>query len=272
MLQGRVPVWVRGPVGAHPVLFIGGWGLSGDRYRASLEGLTEVFRVYIVGLPGFGNVPGLPLKQSTVEGMTEVALAAWQELDGWDSPETGARDRYTLMGHSTGGTVAALLAQADPYRVSEVVPVLPAGSPDPIFKAWPRLVEHVRRYPLGSGDAGLSLSLSPALVNAAVLAVSAKNFDVVPTLTSIIGLGVRVHLVLALDDLVTPPGTLLQVPGAVIHHVHGGHGWFNRETVDAADLLMGILAEHVPAPASPGVALPGVWARVRDWARAVFSR
>lgn len=264
MLQdGRAVVEVRGPVDAHPVLFVGGWGLSADRYRASLGELSDTFRVFIVGLPGFGDVPGLPLRMSTVEGMTSAVLGVWLELG------VGSVDRpITLMGHSTGGAVAALLADEQPELVSEVVMVLPAGSPDPFKKSWPRIVEHVRRYPIGSGNAGLAVSLSPALVGNARLAVSAKNYDVVPTLESLVDRDVPVHLVVALDDLVTPPGTLLHVHGTTVHHVYGGHGWFNRETVSAASLLMGILAAHVPAPdTDASAASQSLWGRLVSWVR-----
>lgn len=111
-LEGlRVAVRAHGPADGAPVLALHGWldnAASFDALAPQLEG----WRVVALDLPGHGHSEHRPpgCTYHFVDYVGE-ALAAADAL-GWQ--------RFTLLGHSLGGAIGALLAAAAPERIERL--------------------------------------------------------------------------------------------------------------------------------------------------------
>jgi pimeloyl-ACP methyl ester carboxylesterase len=253
VLDGQITVEVIGAPSEHTIIFIGGWGMTVDMYRERLEKLGEHFQIYAFSLPGFGNNPHLPVKNSTVHGHFRVIHRALHALD--------LPGRYTLMGHSTGAGVAALIAEEHPRQVSELVMIMPIGSPDPLHRSFHRIVKHVLTTPY----TGIDIKpFNRSLFSNLRLASAAKGIDLTGELASLVRHGVPLHLFVSDTDLIAPPGSLKNVPGAVVHTVPGGHSWFQTHPEQFQQSMDELLSQYrtQPAPPVPVVRWPH---RLRQW-------
>jgi pimeloyl-ACP methyl ester carboxylesterase len=242
MFSGKLAIEVFGARHAAPAnpvaVFIGGWGMSIDSYRERLENLSETYTVYAISLPGFGGSQALDLKHSTVHEHAKLINQALHLFD--------LDDKYLLMGHSTGGGVAAHIAAANPAQVKHLILMMPIGHPDPLRTSWTRIIEHMRRTTVRGL---IDLRIDRNLLSNLKLAVNAKNTDLFHDLSALAAANVSVHLILAEDDLITPPGNLANIPGAHLHLVTGGHSWFAAKPEEFQNIMKTITEE--PAEAHP---------------------
>ena len=116
----RLALSVWGEPAAPPVVLLHGGGSTRSAWDATAPTLGRSHRVYAVDLRGYGDSdrPGaysLELMRDDVAGLMA---------------ELGA-SRFSVVGHSLGGTVAWLLAQRQPDRVSHLVVVDSAPPREP---------------------------------------------------------------------------------------------------------------------------------------------
>lgn len=103
-----------------PVLFLHGWGLGHQTYRAVIEAVAaQGVRVVAPALPGFGRTDALPSEQFSLAGFARW-LASFCEAVGIDEPAV-------VLGHSFGGGVAVRLAHDHRARVRSLVLVNSIG-------------------------------------------------------------------------------------------------------------------------------------------------
>ena len=141
----RIAYRVIGPRNAEPMVLVHGMRSSGLGWQGTAEAFAETHRVYLPDLRGHG-ASEWPEKDYSFESMRDDVHGFLVAL--------GLAD-VILVGHSLGGTVALLVAQEYPERVSRLIledsppptpgaPPLPAQTrPDGEFGyAWP-MVEAV---------------------------------------------------------------------------------------------------------------------------------
>lgn len=98
------------------VVFLHGWAASSFSWRLNIPTVAKHFRAMAVDLPGFGlsMKPSEGLNLSTV---TEILLKFLKGL---------GVERFSLVGHSMGGAVAAHVAAAYPEKVEKLILVNPS--------------------------------------------------------------------------------------------------------------------------------------------------
>ncbi len=107
-----VDVWEpRTAAKAPPVLLIHGWGASGFYWHKTAQALAATVRVIVPDLPGTGR--SLPVRKT--RNMFDQVAALIELLD-----ELGV-EQVQVIGHSMGGAMALLLADAQPERVKRLV-------------------------------------------------------------------------------------------------------------------------------------------------------
>lgn len=118
-VEGRsVPYGVAGD--GMPVLFLHGWGLGHQTYRAALARIAaQQARVWAPALPGFSGTAELRAAEYSLAGYARWATAF---LDA-----VGVNERAVVVGHSFGGGVAIRLAHDFPERVRSLVLVNSVG-------------------------------------------------------------------------------------------------------------------------------------------------
>jgi len=85
---------------------------SWDEYRDVLPFLGRTRRAIAMDTVGFGDSTPLPSERNTIEDWAEVVVALLDEL---------GVDQAHLVGHHTGGVIAARVAASAPERVHSVV-------------------------------------------------------------------------------------------------------------------------------------------------------
>jgi pimeloyl-ACP methyl ester carboxylesterase len=101
----------RHPSGNAPVLLIHGWGASGSYWRQTAVALAETVPVIVPDLPGTGR--SLPVRRA--QRMADQVATLVSILDELQL------ERVQVVGHSMGGAMALLLADATPARVERLV-------------------------------------------------------------------------------------------------------------------------------------------------------
>ncbi|MFB6440297.1 alpha/beta fold hydrolase [Streptomyces sp. NPDC056411] len=116
---------VRYGTGPHKVVAVHGWFADRSAFDPVLPDLDrDSFEYALVDLRGYGQAQDVPGAYTTAEGAEDV-LALADRL-GWD--------RFSLVGHSMGGSVAQRVLAAAPRRVRRLVgisPVPASGLPLP---------------------------------------------------------------------------------------------------------------------------------------------
>jgi pimeloyl-ACP methyl ester carboxylesterase len=113
--QPAASVLVRGD--GDPVLFLHGWGASGELFAPVLEPLQQGRRLIVPDLPGFGGTPAPPVAWSAHD-YADWTIALLDRL---------GVERCDVVGHSHGGRVAIVLASRNPGRIRRIVLVDSAG-------------------------------------------------------------------------------------------------------------------------------------------------
>lgn len=102
--------------GPHKVIAVHGWLADRSAYRPVLPDLdAEAFQYAAVDLRGYGEARDADGAYTTSEGAADV-LALADRL-GWE--------RFSLIGHSMGGSVIQRTLAAAPHRVRRIVGVSP---------------------------------------------------------------------------------------------------------------------------------------------------
>jgi pimeloyl-ACP methyl ester carboxylesterase len=102
-----------------PVLLLHGWAGFKEIWWGTLRALSPRFHGIALDWPGHAGTP----RAESLEGLSDLAgLAA-------DACAALRLEPVTVVGHSMGARVAALLALRDPQRVGRLVLVAPALSP-----------------------------------------------------------------------------------------------------------------------------------------------
>ncbi|WP_327352299.1 alpha/beta fold hydrolase [Streptomyces sp. NBC_01304] len=102
--------------GPHHVIAVHGWLADRSAYAAVLPDLdVDSFTYAVVDLRGYGEARDVPGVYSTSEGAADLLVLA--DHLGWD--------RFSLVGHSMGGSVVQRVVAAAPARVRRLVGVSP---------------------------------------------------------------------------------------------------------------------------------------------------
>lgn len=241
-----------GEQGNPTLLFIGGWGVSTESYAERLENLGQVFKVYSISLPGFGDNEPLDFRRNHILGQSEYIRSSVQEI-------LDKNDTIFLMGHSTGAAIATFLANYFPEKISRLVLVSPVGSPDPISKSFIRMlkvinIKEVLRY-------NTSQYRKRALSNIR-LGIDAKYIDLSPHLDNVKSKGIEIDLFLADNDQIAPPGKLAELESANIYWVKGGHSWFKYDRIVMVEHLSKYVEKE---PSEPIIETPrSAWLKFWD--------
>lgn len=199
-----------------------------------MPGLTHLF------VPGFGSrrssyLPGLPdgvvALQPPPFGVSRGSLAA---LTRWLLGEVANRRRVTLSGHSMGGALAMLAAEAaPPGRVKRLVLVSPAGLPlAKPFTAMARdtLVNLVHGIPPPRAAAATVVDTTLAPLAAMRLARVLYRLDLSRTMARVGALGIPTTVIGCSSDTLVTGGVCREIArcvGATYREVAtpGGHVW-----------------------------------------------
>jgi pimeloyl-ACP methyl ester carboxylesterase len=112
--NGRFKIDVMEQGDGQPLLFL--HGISGLRWTAFLDRLSEQYRVIAPRHPGFGDE-----SQQELDSVHDLVYAYLDLLDGL------GLEGVPLVGHSLGGMIAAELAATQPKRFSRLALIAPFG-------------------------------------------------------------------------------------------------------------------------------------------------
>jgi 3-oxoadipate enol-lactonase len=115
----------------HPVVFLHGWAAFKEIWWQTLEALAPYYHGIAFEWPGHGRSPA----RSEVTSLTDLA-----ELVAQGCSKLGLR-QVTVVGHSMGGRIAALLALAYPELVSRVVLANAALDPTHLARYGRRMLQ-----------------------------------------------------------------------------------------------------------------------------------
>ncbi len=235
------PVRVSGTAAGHSVVFLHGWGLAGRTYRTGLGRLERRgIRVHAPTMPGFGGSAGLPAGQDSLRGYGSWVSEYLRSLD------TGP---VVLIGHSFGGSVAAVAAHQSPGLVSRLMLINAVGGP--VWRTGPSgSVVPMADRPLWDWIAHLYLDLLPVRQSPRVLPAIAREVipaavanpvalwrtgrlartaDLVRELGEVSERGIPVTVVSSRGDAVVPAAAsaaLCAAHDAIrVITVGGGHSW-----------------------------------------------
>ncbi|MFC9549787.1 alpha/beta fold hydrolase [Rhodococcus sp. NPDC056960] len=265
VVDGRAARYAVGGFGPR-VLFLHGWGLSGQAYTRPLEQLIGMgVRVYAPALPGFGGTARLPLEQRT--------LAGYGHWVGHFADTIGLSRPVTVVGHSFGGGVAITTAHRSPDLAERLVLVNSIGG-----SAWTDgrgVVRALRDRPLWDWGLHLPADLLPgrqltrvlpvvlrdAVPNvlrnpAAVWEVAhlARTANLAPELAALAERRLPIFVVWSSRDTIIPESTALSLRAALgdpyTITVPGGHAWLMDDPRAFGELITNVI--HRPLPARSG--------------------
>lgn len=226
-LTNGITIDVIGNPNGAPIVFLCGWGMSTEAYHSRLEELGAHFHIYAISLPGFGRNSPLPLRETNVPAYATLMAETIDHL-GLPTP-------FIIMGHSTGGGVATLVAKQHPDWISHLVLITPIGSAERMPGATKQfLMDWYGREDLSLLDME---NLKKNALHATVLAWNATRINLISDVNQVVRQQTPVHMFLSKTDYVAPPGALGDVQGATIHWVHGGHTWFRHNENEFTSLM-----------------------------------
>lgn len=272
MVDGRPARYAVGGSGPR-VLFLHGWGLSGQAYSRPLKQLIATgVTVYAPALPGFGGTARLPVEQRTLDG-----YANWvgQFADTIDLARP-----VTVVGHSFGGGVAIASAHRLPDLAERLVLVNSIGG-----SAWTDgrgVVRALRDRPLWDWGLHLPADLLPgrqltrvlpvvlrdAVPNllrnpAAVWEVAhlARTANLAPELAALAERRLPIFVVWSARDTIIPESTSLSLRAALgdpsTITVPGGHAWLMDDPHAFGELITNVLQQ--PFPPTSGDSVTGAF-------------
>lgn len=215
-----------------PLLFVHGWGLSPKSYHKPLSALADKHVVYAPTLPGFGKSSSVR-KDFTLDDFAQVVREAWE---GCDLPDR----KIPIVAHSMGSGVSVKLALNVAPMVKSLTLVCPIGGGGN-FVSWPHLLESFRHDATYDMFAHAMDSLPSLLRNprrAARSAWLAKTAHLEKDIRICVASGVKVRIVFALKDSITPPGEIEKIEGVEYLSVPGTHGWLLKEPELFRDIVL----------------------------------
>jgi aminoacrylate hydrolase len=235
-----------------PVVFIAGLGGHGSYWRSQSEAFTPDFRTVTFDHRGVGSSTGAP----------PYSIEQWagDTLRLMDHLQLG---RVHLVGHSTGGAIAQMVAAGHPDRIASLVLGGTWARPDARFRQLFEFRARVLREmgPDAYEDLGLALTL-PAGLPLEISARSAPGRTVPDIVLARIDAllahdaGARLRqirapaLVIAADDDVLVPRPLSEIIAREITgsrlfvFAEGGHHFPQTQANAYNELLRGFFREH----------------------------
>lgn len=118
-----VPTFYQDMGTGQPVVFLHGWGQDWQSWYPIIQALSEKYRLILVDLPGFGKS-----QSSQIHNWVLADYARW--LDEFCKLVVDKK-KYTVVGHSFGGKVAAYWAgSTQPANLCQLILVAASGFPD----------------------------------------------------------------------------------------------------------------------------------------------
>jgi pimeloyl-ACP methyl ester carboxylesterase len=113
-IAGSARIYYRDTGAGIPLVFLhGGWGYEVYPFDCAIAALSGRFRILIPDRSGYGR--STPIAKLTADFHRRAATETARFLDSLNI------ERAVLWGHSDGAVIAALLALAEPSRVSGVI-------------------------------------------------------------------------------------------------------------------------------------------------------
>lgn len=110
--------YYQGGNGDKVVVLLHGFGGSKENWNKLSMNLTKNFQVYAMDLPGFGGSDFIADK-NTIEDFRDTVIRFIEKI---------GHPKIKLVGHSTGGLIAAQVAKKIPHVVEDLWLITPAGA------------------------------------------------------------------------------------------------------------------------------------------------
>lgn len=107
--------------GPSQLVFIGGWGFSGDIFREFASRNAADYTTLLVTLPGFGGTAGWPMPAESVSHATTPWMSRSADAISRTMTQRGIRDAIVIGHFIVGSHVALELAQRHPDQVRGIV-------------------------------------------------------------------------------------------------------------------------------------------------------
>lgn len=249
-LKNGITIDVIGNPRGVPVVFLCGWGMSTQAYHERLEELGKDLHIYAISLPGFGNNEPLTLRETNVHSYADLLAKTIEHL--------GLPEPFAIMGHSTGGGIATLIAKKHPHWISELILITPIGSGERVPGGTKQMfIDWTVREDMTLLDLD---NLRRNALHATVLAWNATRINLIADVKQVVEQETPVHMFLSESDYIAPPGALGGIQGATIHWVDGGHTWFRQNETEFTDLMRKTL---LPDP--PRAQQRSWWQKLMSW-------
>ena len=124
------------------LVFIGGWGFSGDIFREFAGKNATDYTTLLVTLPGFGGTSGWPMPADSVSHATTPWMSRSADAISRIMTQRGVRDAIVIGHFIVGSHVALELAQRHPDQVRGIVL---AGAE--LSRYWPSRADTTGRTP-----------------------------------------------------------------------------------------------------------------------------
>ena len=241
-----------------PLLFLHGWGVGPQSYRAPLELLSKSgFQILAPAQPGFSGTPPLGRAACSFEGYASWVAEHLESL--------GATDPMPVIGHSFGAGVAIQLAHDYPELVRSLVLCNAVGGP--VRSSSKGDWRPMSRRPLWDWGVELGADLLalpalpkvlPAVLEEAVpnlfhnplalarVAAFVRRADLVAEAHAVAARGTPLALVWSDRDRLVPHGSfaaLCDATGTRGIVAHGQHSWLIAQPEHFADIALRVLAE-----------------------------
>ena len=109
---GHAQIAIRAVGQGPPILFVHGYPLSGLTWRHIVAPLAHRFTCHMVDLPGAGDTRWSAATDFRFGAQAETLQAVARSL---------GLERYTIVGHNTGGTIGRRLATLEKPRIDKLI-------------------------------------------------------------------------------------------------------------------------------------------------------
>ncbi len=138
--------------GPTQLVFIAGWGFSGDVFREFAIKNAADYTALLVTLPGFGGTAGWPMPADSVSHATTPWMSRSAAAVSRTMTQRGVRDAIIIGHFIVGSHVALALAQRHPEQVRGIVL---AGAE--LSRAWPSRADTTGRTPATAAQRAASV-------------------------------------------------------------------------------------------------------------------